>query len=110
MDKPSPDKRLNKLASQIPDDQDVWDSINQLMDDTSAGRDHVIATVAGSNVDKALEVAIKAKMVPLTADELNQLFSFEKKGPLADFRSKIRIAKGLDVFGPDTTQDLDRVR
>lgn len=59
-------KRLRKLADEIPDDAVVWDALQALVDHDSPWADHAIALLGASYIEKALQVAIKSRMIPLT--------------------------------------------
>jgi hypothetical protein len=61
-------KRLQKLAEQIPDDAVVWDALQHLVD-SSPWADHAIALLGASYIEKALEVAIKSRLIRLTKTE-----------------------------------------
>jgi hypothetical protein len=103
-------KRLQKIADQIPDDAVVWDQLQHHDHDDDPWADHLIAIVAASYVEHALEVALVASMVKLSTSERDGLFTYERKGPLADFSSKIKLSRALGIIGPQTRADLDHVR
>lgn len=104
-------KRLKKLADQIPDDAAVWDTLQGLVEDENPWVDHVIALLGSSYVEKALEVAITSRLIiALTKAEREALFSCEKRGPLSDLFSRIKIAYALDIVGPKTRDDLEHIK
>jgi len=106
----SPAKRLQKLADQIPEDTVVWDALQGLVEDRSPWADHAIALIGSSYVEKALEVGIKARLSRLTVPEYEALFSYEKRDPLADLSSRIKIAYAIRTIGPRTRDDLEHIR
>lgn len=108
--KSSPAKSLKKLAAEIPDDEIVRKLLQSLEPKDNAYADHAIALIGASIVDKALEVAIRSRMVKLDDDEHKRIFSFDHRGPLADLSSRIKIAFALGVYGPRTRADLEHVR
>jgi hypothetical protein len=103
-------KRLQKLADQIPDDAVVWDALQGLVDHHSPWADHAIALLGASYLEKALEVAIKSRLAQLTKSEEDALFAYEKRGPLSDLSSRIKMAYALDIIGPRTREDLEHLR
>jgi hypothetical protein len=108
---PSAAKRLKKLAAEIPDDAAIR-AILQSIEHPLIGRqatgwtDHVIVLIGASVVEKALEVAIVARLRPLTQDERERIFNYDHRGPLSDLSSRIKMAYALDAFGPKTRDDL----
>jgi hypothetical protein len=105
-------KRLQKLADQIPDHQSIWNIFRYI--ERSEGEnlwiDHTIAMIGASYVDKALEVAIISRLVPLKTAEQEAIFRYEKRGFLSDLSSKIKMAYALNIIGPKTRIDLDHIR
>lgn len=77
----------------------VWDALQGLVDHHSPWADHAIAVLGSSYVEKALEVGIMVRLVRLTKNEQEALFSYEKRGPLSDLSSRIKMAYVLDVIG-----------
>src|SRR5689334_8771110 len=110
MARSTPAKRLRELADRIPDDTVVWDALQGLVEHESPWADHAIALLGSSYIEKALEVGILIRLVRLTKPEHEALFSHERRGPLSDLSSKIKMAYALDVIGPRTRDDLDHVR
>ena len=108
--KSSPAKSLKKLAAEIPDDRIARDLMQSLEPKDNAYADHAIALIGASVVDKALEVAIRSRMVKLDDDEHKRIFSFDHRGPLADLSARIKIASALGVYGPRTRADLEYIR
>lgn len=103
-------KRLRKLADEIPDDAVVWDALQALVEHDSPWADHAIALMGASYIEKALLVAIKSRLIPLTESEEKALFFYENRGALSDLSSRIKIAYALDIIGPKTRDDLEHVR
>ena len=64
--------------------------------------------IAVSHIDDLLKGAIKYRMVNLTSDDEEVLFS--GFGPLATFSARIRIAYALGIVGKKTRHDLDLMR
>lgn len=106
----APAKRLSKLASQIPEDTVVWDALQGLVNEHSLWADHAIALIGSSYVEKALEVGITTRLMPLTKSERDALFSYESRGPLSDLSSRIKLAYAFRVVGPKTRDDLEHIR
>lgn len=106
----SPAKRLKKLAAEIPDDKAVRNVLNLLEPVDMLFADHTIALIGASLVEKALEIAILAYLIPMTEDERKRMFSYDYQGPLADLTARIKIAYALGIFGRKTRSDLEHVR
>jgi hypothetical protein len=64
--------------------------------------------IAVSHIDGLLKGAITYRMVNLTSDDEEVLFS--GFGPLATFSARIRIAYALGIIGKKTRHDLDLMR
>lgn len=96
-------KRLKRLAAEIPDDIEIRMTLQLLEEKENAFTDHSIAMIGASVVDKALEVAIRSRLSPSKEDPNAQsIFSFDRKGPLADLAAKIKMAHAMDIVGPQT--------
>lgn len=103
-------KRLKKLVAEIPDEKTVRNVLKLLEPDHVLFADHAIALIGASVVEKALEIAILAYLIPMTKDERKRIFSYDDQGPLSDLAARIKIAYALGIFGPRTRNDLDHVR
>jgi hypothetical protein len=103
-------KRLRNLVDQIPDDIVTINLLEGLASDQNPWVDHVIALAAATYVEKALEIGLKFRFIPLNKEQTSALFDYEKHGPLAEFSSRIKLAFALDVIGPITRDDLDHIR
>jgi hypothetical protein len=64
--------------------------------------------IAVSHIDGLLKGAITYRVVNLTSDDEEVLFS--GFGPLATFSARIRIAYALGIIGKKTRHDLDLMR
>ena len=106
----SPARRLKKLAAEIPDDKTVLNVLNLLEPVDMLFADHTIALIGASVVEKALEIAILAYLIPVTEDERKRMFSYDYQGPLADLAARIKIGYALGIFGRKTRSDLEHVR
>jgi hypothetical protein len=69
---------------------------------------HGTVMIAVSHIDGLLKGAITYRMVNLTSDDEEVLFS--GFGPLATFSARIRIAYALGIIGKKTRHDLDLMR
>ena len=106
----SDQRRLKQLADEIPDENAVRDVLRSLESADSALADYSIALIGASVLERALEVAILSRFRRLREKERKQLFSYENRGPLADFSSRIKMAYALDIYGRNTRADLEKVR
>jgi hypothetical protein len=102
-------KRLKALAKVIPDETRIR-GLLRVIENRQTGSDYAVAIIGASLVERALEVAILSRFVVMTKDERNRLFSYEAKGPLADFAARIRMAAALGLFGPSTLHNLETIR
>jgi DNA-binding MltR family transcriptional regulator len=103
-------KRLKLLAKEIPDDRETRALLRALELDESEYVDRSIAIIAASWLEKALEVGILSKFIKLDDEQRKRLFDTYQHGPLADFSARIKIGAALDLFGPKTHDDLERIR
>jgi DNA-binding MltR family transcriptional regulator len=69
-----------------------------------------VALIAGSWIEKTLEIGILSKFIKLEDDQRKRLFDYDHRGPISDFSARIKIAAALDLFGPKTHADLERIR
>lgn len=81
----------------------------RILETRHVGSDYPVTLIGASLLERALEAAILSRLVPMNQDARNRLFSFQNKGPIADFASKIRFAGALGLFGPQTTSDLNHI-
>ena len=101
---------VKKLAKEIPDEKKMRALLATLGADGSQLADYAVALIGSTLIEGALETAIIARFRPLDQDERRALFSFEKNGPLADLAARIKIAYALEIFGPETRDDLESIR
>jgi hypothetical protein len=106
--KPSPSKRLRKLAGEIPPDSAIHAHLAGL--EKLDHGDYALAMIAASFVEKALEVAILSRLAPMSPEDRAGLFDYAKQGPLCDLSSRIRLSRALGLYGPRTFDDLQRIR
>jgi hypothetical protein len=74
------------------------------------GSDYAVAIIGSSIVERALEVALLSRFVPLNKDEVDRLFSYDTNGPLANFGARSRMGVALGLFGGATFEDLEKIR
>lgn len=103
-------KRLKVLAKEIPDDRQTRALLRGLDMQENEWVDRSIALIAGSWLEKALEVSILSKFIKVDDEQRQRLFNYDLNGPLADFSARIEIGAALDLFGPKTREDLTRIR
>ena len=103
-------KRLRKLAELIPDDNTVRETLQALEPDDAPVADHAIAMIGVSILERALEIAIRSRLIPLTPDERKRLFKFENHGPLSNFSDRIKMAYALNLIDSETRDELDLIR
>jgi hypothetical protein len=106
--KNSPSRRLKKLAAEIPPDNTIHAILVGL--ERLENGDYALAMIGSSFIEKALEVAILSRLIPMNDAERGQLFNYENRGPLSDLSSRIRLARAMGLFGPHTFADLERIR
>lgn len=81
-----------------------------MIEDRHLGSDYAVAIIGASLVERALEVAIVARFVPLDKDNRKRMFSYEQKGPLADLGARNRMGFALGLYGEPTFKDLEKIR
>jgi hypothetical protein len=106
--KSSVSARLKKLAKEIPSDTVAHDLLSRLEDIPYF--DHAAATMGASLIEKALEVAILSRLIPMNDDDRKRLFDYDHRGPLADLSARIRMGRVLGLYGPHTMNDLTKIR
>ncbi len=68
--------------------------------------DRPAAIVGGSLVETALEKALAARMVRMTAAKHNELFH---QGVLRNYSAKVAMAEALSIYGPQARADLETI-
>jgi DNA-binding MltR family transcriptional regulator len=100
-------RRLKELAKRIPDEGTEFALLRTLEDSRAH---YPIAIIGAAMIERALEVAITSRFVPLDKQGRNLLFDYEQKGLLADLGARIRMGCALGLFGPKTFADLEAIR
>ncbi|MEK7994702.1 MAG: MltR family transcriptional regulator [Planctomycetota bacterium] len=108
--KSSAKKRLRTYAREVPPDAAVQAVFMALEPQHNAYADHAIAVIGASYVEKALEAAIAARLVPMPIDDRAGLFDYNQNGPMAELSARIKMARALGIVGPKTYADLERIR
>ena len=103
----STSKRLKALAKEIPDEAHVR-GLLRFIEHQRLQSDYAVAIVGASLIERALEVAILSRFVPVSNDERGRLFDY--KSPLGSFSARIRIGAALGLYGPVTFADLEIIR
>jgi hypothetical protein len=103
-------KRLRAYSREIPPDKAVHAVFMTLEAQHNACGDHAIAVIGASYIEKALQAAIVARLVPLPSSELDRLFDFDQNGPMADLSARIKMARALGLVGPKIGADLEHIR
>jgi DNA-binding MltR family transcriptional regulator len=98
-------RRLKDLAKSIPDEK-ALQGLMRVLEDATVRGDYPLVIMGAAMIERALEAAIKSRLVPLDEEASNKLFSFEQNGPLAELGARIRMASALGLFGPNTLHDL----
>jgi hypothetical protein len=99
-------KKLKALIRRMPDEQDGASKIvNEIY---HAPGDRGAALVAGTFAEDALAGIIRARLVPLSNEKLEELFGFD--GTLRSFADKIRVAYAFGFIDSEIRNDLDRIR
>jgi hypothetical protein len=106
--KSSSSKRLKKLADEIPPDAAVQTHLDVMEDQAYA--DHAVAMMGAGLIEKALEVAILSRLIPMNNEDRSRLFSYDHRGPLSDLSARIRMGLAMGLYGPNTFDDLQRIR
>jgi len=70
--------------------------------------DQAIALVCGAMVERSLERNILGRMVKLKRSERLELF--EGLAPLSSFAAKIKIARALNIVGPNVVKELQAIK
>ncbi len=96
---------LRDLARIAPEGQEIFKTIVELADQP----DRTAAIVAAAFLERAIENAITSRLKHRDEETLKGLFE-DASGPLATFDAKIRVGYALDLFGPTTRGDFDRIR
>jgi DNA-binding MltR family transcriptional regulator len=104
----SPVSRLKKLAAEIPNDKESRAVLQELEAQANPLSDYAIALIGASLLEKALEVALLARFVPLSKDERARLF--QPTGPLGGLAAASQLAYAIGVFGSKTRADIEHVR
>lgn len=107
---PKASSRIRKLTKLVPDYRVTGALLLGLQDRNQPETDRMIGIVGGAHVENALYVLILSRLVPLSANDHNQLFDNGGNGVLANFSSKIQLGFALGLFGPKTREDLDNIR
>jgi len=105
---PSPVSRLKKLAAEIPDDKEARAILQGLEAQHNPLSDYAIALIGASLLEKALEIALLARFVPLSNEERSRIF--QPTGPLGSLSAASLLAYATGIFGPKTRTDIDHVR
>ena len=103
-------KRLKKLASLIPDDNAVRETLQALEPEDAPVADHAIAMIGAATLERALEIAISSRFIPLTSNERKRLFGYQTRGPLSDFSARIQFAYALNLVDSGTRDELEYIR
>ena len=104
---PSTSKRRKAHAKEIPDEAHVR-GLLRLIENQSLESDYAIAIVGASLIERALEVAILSRFVPMSKTDRGRLFEFEQ--PLGSFSARIRIGAALGLYGSFTCADLQTIK
>ena len=76
----------------------TWRGLLRLIENQSLESDYAIAIVGASLIERALEVAILSRFVPMSKTDRGRLFEFEQ--PLGSFSARIRIGAALGLYDP----------
>jgi hypothetical protein len=106
--KSSPSRRLKKLAAEIPPDRVIHLHLSALKHMDFA--DHAVAMMGAGLIEKALEVAILSRMIPMSNEDRERLFSYDHRGPLSDLSTRIRMGLAMGIYGHRTFDDLTKIR
>ena len=105
---PTPLQRLKEVAKRRPKQENEIALFKMLKAENAH---YPIAIIATAMIELALQEAILQRFVHQETPEamseiVNQLFSYQQHGPLADFGARIFIARLLGIFVPITYADL----
>jgi DNA-binding MltR family transcriptional regulator len=108
---PTPLQRLKGLIKRVPDEENEIALFKTLKTENA---DYPIAIIAAAMIERALQYAILQRFIPAEtpeseSDTINRLFSYQQNGPLADFGTRIFMARLLGIFGPVTHSDLNLI-
>ena len=95
---------LKKLLRDRPTGDDITRCVEELSTDGPRGT----AALACALLEDVLRVALVAKMVTLSKDEHDKMFT--GTGPLSSLWAKTQMAYALGIIGPKTRHDLDSIR
>ena len=101
---PSSISKLKKLARSRPG---IGDVLSHAIYAPTA-EDRAIAIIETTNLEDALEDAIKSKMIDLNAEDYRALFAGD--APLSNFGTKIKLGFALGIYGKQTRNDLETIR
>ncbi|WP_338692035.1 hypothetical protein V5279_37980 [Bradyrhizobium sp. 26S5] len=110
MPKETPQQRLKRYAKLVPDEDAIRLLLNALEHTETDLADYSVALIGQTFVERALELAILAKLAPFDEEANRQIFSYDSNGPASDFAAKIKIGYVLGLFGPQTKKDLNLIR
>jgi DNA-binding MltR family transcriptional regulator len=109
--RPRRQSHIKKLAKQIPDAKKIGRILSRLEMEDSILADYAIAMIGAELLNGALEAALHGRFRKLDEKtEVPELFSYEQNGPLADLGSRIKVAYAMNLFGPETRDDLNSIR
>jgi DNA-binding MltR family transcriptional regulator len=95
---------LKKLLKTRPAAKEISALVAEIKTDGPRGA----AVVAGALVDDILRDLLLSRMVALTNDETNRLFS--GSAPLGSFATRIALGYALGIYGPRTRHDLQTLK
>ncbi len=95
-------KELNQYVKDLFEEGEFEHFWEEMTDDGTRGT----VLLAVSFIDDLLKRAIKYRMIELSKNDDEALFS--GTGPLATFSARTRLAHALGIIGPKTRHDLER--
>lgn len=104
-------RRLRRAAREAPGFEQTVEYLIIEMNEDAHGSDRLVALLAGTLLEEALQIRIETKMrTDLSDDEHGQIFDVDRRGILASFGSRILVAYALKLFGPKTFSDLKQIK
>ena len=96
---------LKSLSRELPNQAEIDQIVSQLVTESDRGA----ALVAGTLLEAGLKLAIACRFAQVDASTMKTWFE-GSDAPIATFSSKIRIARGLAIFGPETQKKLMKIK
>lgn len=105
-------KTVVPISNEMKSAIEFQDDFAAIMNECQSQSDRGVALIVAADLDDNLERAIKSRLVDASAAKDVSLFAklFSGYGPLSSFSGRIDLARGLQLIGEKTYQDLAIIR